>query len=178
MGKIPAETLVILRAQFLVHLVRDNIQCIEAVHPDTSLEAAGRTLPEQALHLDFINQILSVLVQVGKAVDALTREGRCGCHQFSVFRMIGQLIRHCHCVERGSNHGMVNVIFNLFPKHKNAFLDVPKAFQVIFSGYDHQAILSCKWYELGGCSLESYVYVYHKTRYGDNWSVLGKRSSK
>ena len=140
-GKVLPETLVVVSPQILVHMVGDYIQRVEAVHPHAALEAAGRASPQQALHLNFFNQVVCPLVQVGEAVHPLAGQVRLGRHQVLVFKLIRQFVRHRNRVQRGPDHGMVDSFLDFLTEHKNPFLHTPQAIEIVLSGLDHGFIL-------------------------------------
>ena len=78
----------------LVHLIGGRPDSVESIHPDTALEAASGLLPEETLHLDLLDEILSALVNVAEAVDRLARNVGGSGHQILVLLLLRQLIGH------------------------------------------------------------------------------------
>ena len=124
-GQELLEVLMIMRAVLLVHFVRGGEHRVERVHTHAPLEAAGRLLAQQTLHLHLVHQVLGGLMQMGKTVYFFTGQIGGNSHQICVFGILSQLISHGHAVDRGADHGVIHPVFNLLAKRVHAGVQFP-----------------------------------------------------
>ena len=76
------EPLVIGGLIFLVDFEGGAVKGVHGVHAHAALEAGGRLLPQEALHLHLVHQVFRGLVDGGEAVDRFSRQVGFGGGQF------------------------------------------------------------------------------------------------
>ena len=119
----------------LVDFVSGGEYGVKGVHTHAALEAGGGFLPQQALHLYFLNEVAGGLVNVGKAVDPLARVGGNRGHQVLVLGLLGQIVGHTDRVEGGAKDGVVHGTVYLLAKHVNLHLHLADALNILFTGH-------------------------------------------
>ena len=142
------EVLVVLGAVLLVDLIGGGIDGVDGVHADTSLEAGGGDLAQQALHLHLFHQVVGGLVDVHEAVDGFAGQVGGGGHQVRVVGALGQVIGHLHGVHGGSQNGVVHGVLDLLTKHINLHIQLAQAFHIFFSSHqchNRSSFLSVCW---------------------------------
>ena len=134
------EILVVVRAVLLVDLVGGGVDGVEGVHADAALEAAGRFLTEQALHLDLFDKVVGGLMQVGETVDLAASEiGRRG-HQVLILRVLRERIGHGDAVDAGADDRVIDPVVDLFAEHINAGVELAQRIDIFLGGH-HGVIL-------------------------------------
>ena len=86
------ESLKVIRLIFLIGVIGRHVNCIQGIETDTSLEAGTRLVGDEAQHLDFFDQVIDALVDVGKPVDLLSGQMGGGCHQVLVLGPQGKFV--------------------------------------------------------------------------------------
>ena len=126
------EVFVVMGPVFLVHFIGGGEYSVERVHAYAALEAAGRLLAQQPLHLYLLHQVFGGLVQVGEPVDGMAGQAGGGGHQIFVTGILGQGIGHGHTVDGRTDDGMIHPVVDFFPKHIDTGLHFPQAVDVLF----------------------------------------------
>ena len=125
------EVLVIVGAVLLVGLIGGGEHGVECVHAHAPLEAAGRLLAQQALHLHLVDQVLRGLVQMGEAVDGVARQAGLHRHQVGILGILGQSVGHGHAVDGRADHRVVHPVLDLLPEHVHTGLQFAQALNVL-----------------------------------------------
>ncbi len=123
----------IMGAIFFINFIRGAVNGVESVHSDTALEAGRCLLTAEPLHFYFLDEILGVHVDVGKAVDFFSRQVGGTRHQILIFRHLCQIIGHFYGIKRRTQDRVVDRVFNFFPKHINLKVQLPHTFYILFS---------------------------------------------
>jgi len=63
------ESLMIFRAELLIHLIGGAVHGVHGIHADAPLKAGGGLLPQKPLHFDFLDEVVGALMQMGETVD-------------------------------------------------------------------------------------------------------------
>ena len=129
------EVLMVVGAVLLVHLKRAREHRVKGVHAHAALEAAGGFLPQQALHLHLVHQVLRGLVQVGEAVDGVAGQAGLDGHQVLVLGVLGQGVGHGDAVDGGADHGVVHPVVNLLAEHVHTGFQLPEGVDVFLRGF-------------------------------------------
>jgi hypothetical protein len=105
----------------------------------------------QPQHLDFLNQVIPILMDVGEAVDFFAREmGRSG-HNIFVLGVLRQLVGLSRGVNVGKKGRVGRYVFHLLASVVNDVLQIFQAFDVICFGSYHLS----KSLSSVGCGLEA-----------------------
>ena len=93
-------------------------------------------MSNEAEHLDLLNQIIYILVNVGKSVDLSTSEMGGGCHQVFIFGTKSEFIGESGSVDVGTNPQMLGNILHPFPVVIDSMMKIFETLDVIFFGHD------------------------------------------
>ena len=129
------EVLVIACAVLLVDLIGGGVHGVEGVHTHAALEAAGRLLAQQALHLHLLHQIVRRLVEMGEAVDLVPRQAGGSGHEIGVLGILCQRVGHGHAVDGGTDHGVIHPVVELLAEHVHAGVQPAQGVDVLFRGH-------------------------------------------
>jgi len=138
--EILQETLVVLGSPFRIDVVADYGNRIQRIHAHASLKAAPGFAAEQSSHFALLHQVIYVLVNVRKAVDALSREVRPGRHDLLILRLFGHFIRLGHSLHGRADDWMIDHILHPFTEHVDIEFQLSKGLFILF-GVHHRPFL-------------------------------------
>jgi hypothetical protein len=103
-------------------------------------------MSDETEHLDFLNQIIHTLVDVGESVDLPAGEMGGGRHQVLIFGTKGELIGEGGRVDVGTNPRMLGNILHALPVIIDGVMKIFQTLDVIGFGYDsfHFVLLRVK----------------------------------
>ena len=131
--EILQKTLIVFGVQFLVHVIGDNGQYIQGIHPDTALKAAPGSPSQQPAHFAFFDQIIDALMDVGKAVDFVAADMGCGSHEVFMFGALRHVVSFGHGLHRRTDDGIIHHVIQFFSKHVYDQIQTPEAFFILLS---------------------------------------------
>ena len=93
-GQPAVKALQIVGAQLFINFIDHRVNGIDTVKADAALETGACFLTQHPQQLHFFDQILDILMHMGKTADRTPRQVRCGCCQLPVFFSGRQRVRH------------------------------------------------------------------------------------
>ena len=102
------ETFMVVGPHRLVDLISNGIGGVHGIKANAALIAGTGFLRDHPQHLHLFNQVISALVNMGKAVDFFTGQMGCGSHHILIFLAAGQRIGHCCGIYMATNKGVID----------------------------------------------------------------------
>ena len=118
-------------AKLLIHVIGDDGESIERIHPHTTLKAASGIAPQQPAHLAFLDQVDGTLMDVGKTVDPGAVEVRAGSHDVLILRSVGQRVGLGNGQHRRPDDRIVHHIFDPLAEHVDNQIQPPQTFFIL-----------------------------------------------
>ena len=109
------EPIVVFCPHLPIHFECHAVHGVHGVHSYAPLETGPGPLPQQTLHLDLFHQVFRALVQMGEAVDLLSRQMGRGRQQVFAFGIPGQGVGRLYAVQGRPDDGMVHGVLHQFP---------------------------------------------------------------
>jgi hypothetical protein len=131
---------------FLIHVISGHVSGIQGIESHASLKARACLMSDETEHLDFFNQIIHTLMDVGESVDLPAGEMGGGRHQVLIFGTKGELIGEGGRVDVGTNSRMLGNILHALPVIIDGVMKIFQTLDVIGFGYDsfHFVLLRVK----------------------------------
>jgi len=136
MGQPLLEPLEIIGAALPVDFICHRIDGVDAVQPHTALEAGAGLLTQDAQQLDFLDQVLHVLMDMGKTADDLAGQMGDGRGEVFVFRVVRQGVGHRRGPDMRGRRRVAGHILYPLPLVIDLVIQLPQTFQVILGGFD------------------------------------------
>ncbi len=92
MSQIFLEPLEVVCFVFLMGVIGCHVDGIQAIETHAPLKAGPCLVSDEAQHLDFLDQIIHALMNMGESADLSSGQMGGSCHQVFVFRPQGQFI--------------------------------------------------------------------------------------
>jgi len=90
----------------------------------------------EAKHLDLLNQVINVLMNVSESVDLPAGQVRGGRHQVLVLRAKSEFVSEGCGIDVGTEGRMLSYVINTLPVIVHDMMKILKALKVIFFGYN------------------------------------------
>ena len=98
-------------------------------------------MSNEAKHLDLLNQVINILVNMSKPVDLPAGQVRGGRHQVLVLRAKSKLVGEGRGIDVGTEARMFSYVINALPVIVHDMMKIFKALEVILFGYNSFHIL-------------------------------------
>jgi len=133
--KKPDKSIMVLRAEFLIHFERDAVHGIDGIHADTALETGAGFLSQQPLHFYFFDQVFRALMQMAETVYLFSGQMRFRRHQIFMLGALSQGVRHFYGIHGRPDDWMIGGAFHLFTQKVDFQIHFTQAFFVLISGF-------------------------------------------
>ena len=135
-GQILLQPLEIVRPALLVDLVGGDVERVEGVEADAALETTGGFVADGAQHLNFFDEIVDRLMDVGEAADPVAGEVALGREQVFEFRSQRHLVGLGGGVDVRKEGREGAAVGDLFAHEVDVYRLLAQALDVILLGFD------------------------------------------